>query len=543
VPDFDVLIIGGGVAGLRAAIAAKRAGASVALVTKVHPLRTNSGVAAGGLNAPLGSDDSVADFVQDIVAVGENLSDPQVVNTFAAEARDEIIWLDRMGVPFNRDAAGKLARRRFGANRHNRTCYADDLTGHLVLQVAYEQFQRERIPAFLDCFVTSLTFDNAASLGAIALSLRTGTLDLLTARAVILATGGFTRLYVPSTASLGTTGDGQSLAYSAGARLMDMEMIQFHPTVFPGGPGLLITEAALAEGGQIVNQKGELIIEAKFEPREKISRAIYQARQNGSGSAFLDLRPLGKDKLVSTLPQTCELVQAVAGIDASKQAVPIYPGAHRSIGGIETDAAGRTSLNGLFAVGECACSGLNGAGRLAGNTLTEALVFGRRVGESAASYARTEQKKNLLTSRLNDEERRLSSSTDPAAASAGSDSPLKLHAELGKLMNDHVGLVRDGSSLQAALDQVRSLKERYARIRLRNSSRIYNSELTSYLEVGSLLNIAELVTMAAQARTESRGAHYRTDFPQRDDSQWNRHTIVNQVDCAPIVGTKPVALA
>ena len=542
-PDFDVLIIGGGVAGLRAAIAAKRAGASVALVTKVHPLRSNSGVAAGGLNAPLGSDDSVADFVQDIVAVGENLSDPQVVNTFAAEARDEIIWLDRMGVPFNRDAAGKLARRRFGANRHNRTCYADDLTGHLVLQVAYEQFQRERIPAFLDCFVTSLTFDNAASLGATALSLRTGTLDLLTARAVILATGGFTRLYVPSTASIGTTGDGQSLAYSAGARLMDMEMIQFHPTVFPGGPGLLITEAALAEGGQIVNQKGEAIIEAKFEPREKISRAIYQALQNGSGSAFLDLRPLGKDKLASTLPQTCELVQAVAGIDASKQTVPIYPGAHRSIGGIETDAAGRTSLNGLFAVGECACSGLNGAGRLAGNTLSEALVFGKRVGESAASYARTEQKKNLLMSRLNDEERRLSSYTDPAAASAGSDSPLKLHAELGKLMNDHVGLVRDGSSLQAALDQVRSLKERYARIRLRNSSRIYNSELTSYLEVGSLLNIAELVTMTAQARTESRGAHYRTDFPRRDDSQWNRHTIVNQIDGAPNVGTKPIALA
>jgi succinate dehydrogenase / fumarate reductase flavoprotein subunit len=409
--------------------------------------------------------------------------------------------------------------------------------------VAYEQFQRERIPAFLDCFVTSLTFDNAASLGATALSLRTGTLDLLTARAVILATGSFTRLYVPSTASIGTTGDGQSLAYSAGARLMDMEMIQFHPTVFPGGPGLLITEAALAEGGQIVNQKGEAIIEAKFEPREKISRAIYQALQNGSGSAFLDLRPLGKDKLASTLPQTCELVQAVAGIDASKQTVPIYPGAHRSIGGIETDAAGRTSLNGLFAVGECACSGLNGAGRLAGNTLTEALVFGKRVGESAASYARTEQKKNLLMSRLNDEERRLSSFTDPAAASAGSDSPLKLHAELGKLMNDDVGLVRDGSSLQAALDQVRSLKERYARIRLRNSSRIYNSELTSYLEVGSLLNIAELVTMAAQARTESRGAHYRTDFPKRDDSQWNRHTIVNQIDGAPNVGTKPIALA
>jgi succinate dehydrogenase / fumarate reductase, flavoprotein subunit len=542
VPDFDVLIIGGGVAGLRAAIAAKRAGASVAMVTKVHPLRTNSAVAAGGLNAPLGGDDSVADFVQDILAVGENLNDPQIVNTFAAEARDEIIWLDRMGVPFNRDVAGKLARRRFGANRRNRTCYADDRTGHVILQVAYEQFQRERIPIFLDTFVTSLTVDNATSLGAIALGLRTGSLDLLTARAVVFAMGGFTRLYLPSTASIGTTGDGHSLAYLAGARLMDMEMIQFHPTVFPGGPGLLITEAALAEGGEIVNQNGEAIIEAKFEPREKLSRSIHQTLQNGSGSAFLDLRSLGKDKLASGLPQTCELVAAVAGLDASKQTLPIYPSAHRSIGGIETDEAGRTSVNGLFAVGECACNGLNGAGRLAGNTLTEALVFGRRAGEAAASYARAEQKKNPPTSRLNDEERRLSSVTNPGAVSAGADSPLKLYTELGKLMNDRVGLVRDGSSLQAALDQVRTLKERYASIRLRNSSRIYNSELTSYLEVGSLLNIAELVTMAAQARTESRGAHYRTDFPERNDSQWNCHTIVSHVDGVPNVVTKPTTI-
>jgi succinate dehydrogenase / fumarate reductase flavoprotein subunit len=543
VPDFDVLIIGGGVAGLRAAIAARRAGASVVLVSKVHPLRCNSAVAAGGLNAPLGTDDSVGDFIQDIVAVGENLGDPEVVNTFATEARDEIIWLDRMGVPFNRDATGKLARRRFGANRHNRTCYVDDRTGHTVLQVIYEQFQRERIPAFLDCFVTSLTTDNAGSPGAIALNLRTGTLELLTGRAVVLATGGFTRLYLPSTASIGTTGDGHSLAYSAGARLMDMEMIQFHPTVFPGGPGLLITEAALAEGGEIVNEQGKGIIEAKFEPREKLSRSIYQTVQNGSGSLFLDLRPLGKERLASILPQTCELVEAVAGLDASKEPVPIYPAAHRSIGGIETDMSGRTSLNGLFAAGECACNGLNGAGRLAGNTLTEALVFGRKTGEAAALYARAEQRKNPLTSHLTDEERRLSSLANPVASSAGADSPLKLHAELAKLMNDKVGLARDGSSLQAALDQVRTLKERYGRISLRNTSRIYNSELTSYLELGSLLNIAELVAMAAQERTETRGAHYRTDFAQRNDSQWSRHTIVSLVDGAQYVGTKSTSLA
>jgi succinate dehydrogenase / fumarate reductase, flavoprotein subunit len=535
VPDFDVLIIGGGVAGLRAAIAARGAGASVALISKVHPLRTNSAVAAGGLNAPLGSDDSLADFVQDIVAVGEDLSDAKVVNSFAAEARDEIIWLDRMGAPFNRDSSGRLARRRFGANRRSRTCYVDDRTGHTILQVVYEQFQRERIPAFLDYFVTSLTTDDSNSLGAIALNLRTGTLDLMSARAVVLATGGFSRLYLPSTGSIGTTGDGHNLAYAAGARLMDMEMIQFHPTVFPGGPGLLITEAALAEGGQIVNQQGATTIEAKFEPREKLSRSIYQAVQNAS-SAFLDLRPLGKDRLASVLPQTCELVESVAGIDASKQVVPICPAAHRPIGGIETDITGRTSLDGLFAAGECSCNGLNGAGRLAGNALTESLVFGRKTGEAAALHSRAAARKNPLSSRLSDEERRLSSLANPAAA--GADSPLKLHSELGKLMNEKVGLVRDSSSLQTALDQIRSLKERYGRVHLRNGSRIYNSELTSCLELGSLLNIAELVTLSAQHRTESRGAHYRTDFPRRDDSQWNRHTIVSRVDGRPHVSTK-----
>jgi succinate dehydrogenase / fumarate reductase, flavoprotein subunit len=539
VPDFDVLIIGGGISGLRAAIAARQAGASVVLVSKVHPLRTNSAMNASGLNAPTGSDDSVADYIQDILAVGENLSDPQVVNTFAGAARDEIIWLDRMGVPFNRDATGKLARRALGANRRNRTCFVDDRTGHTVLQVVYEQFQRERIPAFVDCHVTSLITDPPGSPGVTSLNLRTGKLELLTAKAVILATGGYTRLYSPSTASMGTTGDGQSLAYAGGARLMDMEMIQFHPMVFPGGPGLMISEATLAEGGRIVNQQGQGIIDRSSEPREKLSRTLHQALQNGGGPAFLDLRPLGKEKLASIFAQTGELVQGVAGIDPGKDVVPIYPAAHRSIGGIESDITGRTSLSGLFAVGECACNGLNGAGRLAGNTLTEALVFGRMVGEAVAGYARTEQRRNPPTSRLSDEERRLSSLADPAAAS-GSDSTLKLQAELGKLMNDRVGLVRDAASLQGALDQVRGLKERYARIRLRNRSLVYDSELTSHLELGSLLNIAEVVIIAAQERAESRGGHYRSDFPQRNDSQWNRHTIVSLVDGKPYVGAKSV---
>jgi succinate dehydrogenase/fumarate reductase flavoprotein subunit len=384
--------------------------------------------------------------------------------------------------------------------------------------------------------------DNGVCVGATALGLATGTLELFSTRAVILATGGFTRLYLPSTASLGTTGDGQNLAYLAGARLMDMEMIQFHPTVFPGGNGLLITEAALADGAEIVNEKGEPIIQFKFDPREKLALSIVKALQNGNASAALDMRPIGAAKLAAHFPQTRELVNAVAGLDIAKQPIPIFPAAHRPIGGIETGLNGATSVQGLFAAGECACNAVNGAGRLAGNTLTEALVFGRRAGEAAAAYARSSARKNLPASRLNDEERRLAAFSDGGSAQKPADSALRIHAELGRLMNDKVGLMRDKSSLQSALDEVGKLKTRYARLRVGNSSRIYNYELTTYLEIGAMLNLAELVITAGQTRTESRGAHYRTDFPARDDAQWSRHTILSQVNGVAQAETKPLAV-
>jgi succinate dehydrogenase / fumarate reductase, flavoprotein subunit len=542
VPDFDVLVVGGGVAGLRAAIAARRGGASVALVTKTHPLRTNSGLAAAGLNAPLGGDDSAAAFAQDTMLVGDGLSDPEAVRVFTEAARGDVLWLEQMGVPFNRDAAGKLDRRRFGANHSARTCYADDFTGHFVLQVVYEQFQRERMPIFSDWFLTSLVLDNGVCVGATALGLPTGALELFSTRAVILATGGFTRLYLPSTASFGTTGDGQNLAYLAGAPLMDMEMIQFHPTVFPGGNGLLITEAALADGAEIMNQKGEPIIQFKFDPREKLALSIVKALQNGNDSAALDMRPIGPAKLAARFPQTRELVNAVAGLDVAKQPIPIFPAAHRPIGGIETGLNGATSVQGLFAAGECACNGVNGAGRLAGNTLTEALVFGRRAGEAAAAYARSAARKNPPASRLNDEERRLAAFNSGGSAQTPANSALRIHAELGRLMNDKVGLMRDKSSLQSALDEVGKLKAHHAQLRVGNSSRIYNYELTTYLEIGAMLNLAELVITACQTRTESRGAHYRTDFAARDDAQWSRHTILAQGNGVARTETKPVTI-
>ncbi len=535
--QFDVLVVGGGVSGLRAVLSAKHAGANVALISKAHPLRTNSSLAQGGLNAPLSKDDSPESFAGDTLTAGDGLCDRSVVQTLAQEASKEVVWLERMGVPFNRDDEGRIDRRGFGSNTRRRTCYTDDRTGYLVLQVLYEQFQRQGIPAFEEWFVTSLALDAGTCIGVTALGFRSGKLESFAAPAVILATGGYTRMYFPSTVSMGTTGDGQALAYHVGARLLDMEMVQFHPTVFPKRHSLLITEATLSAGGEIVNQKGEVIQQSKGMPRDKLCVSIAQAAANGAGGAFLDLKPIGKAKLLSLFPQTHELLRSIAGLDATNDLIPIHPVAHRPMGGIETTAAGETSVPGLFAVGECACNGLNGAGRLAGNTLTEAVVFGKKVGEAAAAHAKSAATKNFPQSKLTDEEKRIIAVTSEAATS---DTLGKLQLELGQLMNERVGLTRDGGGLRSALEGINKLKERYEKIRVKNPSRIYNYELTNYFELGSMLTLAGAVAFCAQARTESRGAHRRADFPNADDN-WKSHTAVKLVQSAPQVEKKPVA--
>ena len=537
-PEFDVVVIGGGVSGLRAAIAAKRAGASVALISKTHPLRSNSALAQGGINAPLGKDDSPEAFAEDTLAAGDGLCERSVVRSFAEEASREVIWLDRMGVPFNRDKAGKLDLRAFGSNSRSRSCFADDRTGYIVLQVLYEQFQREGIARFEEWFATALAIDGGACFGTVALGLRSGKLDSFAARAVILATGGFTRMYFPSTVSVGTTGDGQALAYQAGATLMDMEMVQFHPTVFPRGQGLLITEATLGSGAQIVNQQGAPIQIAKGTPRGKLCLEIVKAGQNGDGSTYLDLKPMGKEKIFSYFPQTHELLRSVAGLDSTKDLIPIHPVAHRPMGGIETDASGKASLAGLFAVGECACNGLNGAGRLAGSALTEAVVFGKKVGEAAAAYAKSAVKKTFPAAKLAEQEKKLAalSSGDSSGDTLGS-----VRAELGRLMNEHVGLSRDAGGMRAALAGIKKLQERHRKLGVRNSSKIYNYELTGHMEVGAMLTLAEVVALSAQARQESRGAHYRKDFPAADDANWKSHTVVRLSQGAAQIDNKPVA--
>ncbi len=529
------MVVGGGAAGLRAAIAAKQAGAKVALLSKVHPLRTNTALAQGGINAPLGADDSPEAYAGDILAAGDGLCDPAVVQSFALAAADAVMWLERMGTPFNRGADGRFDRRRFGSNSRARSLYVDDRTGHVVMQVLYEQFQRAGIPLFADWFVTSLVIDSARCVGVTALGLRSGTMDGFAARAVILATGGFTRMYLPSTVSMGTTGDGQNLAYQAGVPLMNLEMVQFHPLVYPGGNALMISEAVLAEGGQIV-AGGQPIANLAGATRDKICMAIQQAARDGAAVA-LDLTMIGGQRLRARFPQTVELLRTVAGLDATKDSIPIRPVAHRPVGGIETTIAGQTPMHGLFACGECACNGLNGAGRLAGNILTEAVVFGARAGEAAAAYAKAASAPSFPAERLEEEKKRLEAlvSTDKCEDTAG-----HIHAELGALMDRNAGAIRDAAGLQAARDRIHALKERYARLRVRNQSAIYNYDLVAYLELGSMLNLAEALVVAAAARKESRGAHRRSDFPARDDRTGISHTVVTMVQGAPQADTRAV---
>jgi succinate dehydrogenase / fumarate reductase flavoprotein subunit len=536
VQEFDVVVVGGGAAGLRAAIAAKHAGAKVALLSKVHPLRTNAGLAQGGINAPLGADDSPEAYAGDILQAGDGLCDPGVVQNFTHQAADAVMWLERMGVPFNRGADGRFDRRKFGSNSRARSLYVDDRTGHVVMQVLYEQFQREHIALFADWFVTALGIDSNRCVGLTALGLRSGSLDGFAARAVILATGGFTRGYLPSTVAMGCTGDGQNLAYLAGVPLMDLEMVQFHPLVYPGGNALMITEAALAEGGQIVTADGQPLPNLAGATRDKICLGIAQAARDGA-TVSLDLTLIGSQKLHARLPQTLELIRSVAGLDAARDLIPIRPVAHRSVGGIEVNTTGQTQMHGLYACGECACTALNGAGRLAGNILTEAVVFGARAGEAAAAYAKSAVGASFPADRLEEERKRLEAlvSSERADDTAG-----RIHAELGALMDRNAGATREAGGLQAANDQIHALKERYSRLRVRNQAAIYNYELVAYLELGAMLNLAQALVAAAAARKESRGAHRRSDHPARDDRTGISHTVITMVQGAPQVDTRPV---
>ena len=545
-PEHDVLVVGGGLAGMRTAIAAQAAGTNVALVSKVHPLRSHSSGTHSGINAALGPEDSWQSHALDTVKAGDYLGDQDAIEILCQEAVRDVVQLEHMGVIFSRNDQGRIDVMPFAGSSIPRTCYVGDSAGHIVLQVLYEQLLKSRVHTYDEWFVTSLLVEDGACRGAIAQELSTGKLHPLYAKAVILATGGLGRMYEPSTSAFTSTADGLALAYRAGVPLVDMEMVQYHPTSLKGR-GVVITEAARGEGAYLVNKSGDRFMASyapetmEMAPRDLCSRAVETeiTEGRGDGHVFLDFRHLDGDRMDDRLAETQLLVKRLLDIDIKEDLVPVQPAMHRPIGGIQVDMQGATSMPGLYAAGECACVGIHGANRLGGNSVLECTVFGRRTGEAAAGYTRAAPPKKDSRSVVEDEERRIK---EMASRNGGNDTLGSIRRELALTMHQKVGPYRTGVALNEAGDKVNELRERYSRLAISTTGGAYNPSVSTLLELGNMLDVAPVIVATALARQESRGAHYRTDFPERDDANWLQHSVASFTTEGPALTYKPVVI-
>ncbi len=543
--SHDVLIVGSGLAGMRAAVEVPRE-LDVALVSKVHPLRSHSVAAEGGINAAIRPEDSWEAHAFDTVKGSDYLGDQDAIEILCREGPEEIHTLEKMGALFSRDEQGRIAQRPFGALGYPRTCYTEDRTGHALLHVIYEQLLKRAATVYEEWYAASLIVEGGVCRGIVALDLVKGEVEPIFAKSVILATGGCGRVFLISTNALINTGDGMSLAYRAGAPLMDMEFIQFHPTTLKR-TGILISEAARGEGGYLLNNRGERFMQ-RYAPkalelasRDVVSRAAQQEIEEGrglDGCVLLDFRHLGRKRILERLPQIRNLAVTYIGVDPIEAPIPITPGVHYSMGGIKTDVEGRTAVEGLYAAGECACVSVHGANRLGGNALLETLVYGRRAGRAAAERARginaidgADHAAQELRSRISDLMRRRSG-----------ERVWEVRREIGRVMNEKVGIFRTREKLERAVAELKGLRVRAEKIYLEDRGRVFNQELIAALELNSILDLAEVIAAGALARGESRGAHYRTDFPQRDDANWLRHTLARRTGDGPRLESLPVTM-
>jgi succinate dehydrogenase / fumarate reductase flavoprotein subunit len=543
----DVIVVGAGLAGMRAALAAQAAGADVAIVSKVYPVRSHSNAAQGGINAALSPEDSWESHAYDTVKGSDFLGDQDAIEILAREAPGAIIELEHMGVVFSRDEEGRLGSRNFGGASHARTYFVGDFTGQAILHVLYEQLLKSGIRAYNEFFVTQLLRDEAGAVaGVLALDLRSGELHQLHASAVVLCTGGMGRVFEPSTNALICTGDGTALAYRAGAPLMDMEMVQFHPTTLKSN-GALISESARGEGGYLLNRLGERFM-AKTAPhkmelasRDVVSRAEQVEINEGRGEdgcVLLDVRHLGAARILERLPQIRELALEFAGVDMITDPVPVLPGMHYQMGGVRTDVHGATAIPGLFAAGECACVSVHGGNRLGANSLLETVVFGRRAGMAAAATAAGRRPPQLSEALCRDGRRSL----DAILARPAGERAAALRLEMGRTMTARVGVFRTEESLREAETQLLQLRERWSRVGVGDKGRVFNQALVAVLELDFMLDLARCVVAAALARTESRGAHTRLDHPARDDVNWLKHILCVAAADGPRLETVPVTI-
>jgi succinate dehydrogenase / fumarate reductase flavoprotein subunit len=552
-PEHDVLIIGAGLAGQRAALAAADAGATVAILSKVHPVRSHSNAAAGGINAALNPEDTWESHAFDTVKGSDYLGDQDAIEIMCKAAPQEILDLEHLGVTFHRDETGHLGTRAFGGASAARTYYVADITGQALLHVLYEQLMKyhERVDRYEEWFTTSLLQDDAGDCtGAIARDIRTGAMEVFRAKAVIQATGGAGQAYKPTTNALICTGDGLAQSYRIGAPLMDMEMVQYHPTTLLEN-GFLITEGARGEGAQLFNRDGERFME-KYAPnklelasRDVVSRAeqteINEGRGLDNGGIALDITIVPKKRVLEALREIVNIGRDFAGVDITKEPITIRPGQHYIMGGVKTDVDGQTPIPGLYAAGECACVSVHGGNRLGANSLLDTLIFGRRSGEHAAARAAgMAMPSEDVAGRLREEHAWIDSiigrSHDGRRVSAIKD-------ELGEAMNQYCAVFRDEEGLTKCQEIVARLKEEAQRAYIDDRGTVFNQDVLGAIELSYMLDCAEAMVVGALERKESRGAHFRTDFPDRNDEQWLKHiTLSMDGDGGPQVSEAPVTL-
>ena len=547
----DVLVIGAGCAGMRAAIAAHDAGADVAVISKLHPTRSHSGAAEGGINAALGNagPDSAETHAFDTVKGSDFLADQDAVEVFAREAPNDIYELDHWGAVFTRADDGRLAQRPFGAAGSPRTVFAADITGHVLIQVLYEQLVKRDIRVYEEFFAWKLIEDGGRCQGVIAWDLMHGGLHAISGRCTILATGGIGRIYRITTNAYASTGDGAAMALRLGLPLKDMEFMQFHPTtLYP--TGILMTEGCRGEGAFLINKDGERFMK-KYAPnalelasRDVVSRSEQTEIDEGrgvNGSVMLDMRHLGAAKIIERLPGSRELAITYAGVDPIYDPVPVRPGAHYHMGGVATDAEGATELAGLYAAGEVACVSVHGANRLGGNSLMETITFGRRAGHAAADAALLVDHPEVPESAVADAQSELDRLL--ARTNGGGERPWKIREELGSSMLENFGVFRREGQMQEQVGIIDGLRERYESVVVEDKGNVFNTDLTQALELQGCLELSACMIRGGLERKESRGAHSRPhDFPKRDDDNYLKHSLIRWADGRPQHSWAPVTI-